>query len=73
MASRPPRVAAFPVVFGISLAGLSVAYYHRKKLFPEVWERKREQYLESHVQATQFKALVAEGVEKERERRRGDQ
>ena len=72
MASRP-RASAFPVVFGVSLVALSVAYYHRKKLFPDVWERKREQFLESHVQATQFKALVAEGVEKERERRRNEQ
>lgn len=66
MATRPPRVPVFPIFFGLSLFSLSVAYYNRKKFFSDVWGRKREQYLESHWQAEQFKAVVAEGVERER-------
>lgn len=66
MASAYPRVAVFPVVFCVSLVSLSIAYFNRKKLFPEVWVLKRQQAIESHEQALRFKSLVAEGVEKER-------
>ena len=62
-----PRAAVFPAVFAVSLVFLGVAYYNRKSLFSEVFEGKREKYLESRQQASKFKALVAEGVKKEKE------
>ena len=65
-----PRVAVFPVVFGVSVMVLGVAYYNRKSLFSEVFEGRKEKYLESRQQAFQFKALVAEGVKKQREKER---
>ena len=66
------RFHIFPVAFGLSLAVLCVAYYHRKSFFPEVWEKHHQQALESHKQAIQFKASVAEGIKKEREQKQKD-
>lgn len=65
-----PRAAVFPAAFAVSLLFLGVAFYNRKSLFSEVFEGKREKYLESRQQALQFKTLVAEGIKKEKEQRK---
>ena len=64
------RLAVFPVVFGASFLGLAVAFYNRKKLFPEVEEAKWQKAWESHYQAVEFRAKVAEGVKREKEKRK---
>ena len=61
------RLAVFPVVFGGALLVFVTAFYNRRKLFPEVDEIHRKKALESHVQAIEFKARVAEGVRRERQ------
>lgn len=63
------RLTAFPVLFGASLVAFAVAFYNRRKLFPEVEEIQRQKARESHYQAIEFKSKVAEGVRKEREKK----
>ena len=61
------RATVFPVIFGASLVALSIAFYNRRKFFPEVEEIHQRKSVESHVQAQEFKVKVAEGVKKKRE------
>ncbi len=60
------RLAVFPVVFGASFVALTIAFYNFKKFYPELEETKRQKAWESHYQALEFKAKVAEGVQRER-------
>lgn len=63
------RLAVFPLVFGGALVLLTVGFYNRRKLFPEVEEIQRRKARESHSQAQEFRASVAEGLRKEREKK----
>lgn len=66
------RLAVFPVVFGASFVVLAVAFFNRMKFFPGLEEKKRKKAWESHYQALEFKAKVAEGIRKKREESKGE-
>ena len=66
------RLSVFPVAFGCALLALAIGFVNRRKLFPEVEEIHRKRALESHHQAVEFKARVAEGVKRERGKRASD-
>lgn len=63
----PTRVSVFPVVFGVTLVALSIAYYHRKSFYSEVWEKHQRQAIDSPIQAIQFQTQVKEGLQRERQ------
>ena len=65
----PTRISVFPIVFGVSLAGLCVAYSYRKSFFSDVWEKHKKESVESRLQAAHFKAEFTEKLEKEKLKR----
>ncbi len=66
------RLAVFPVVFGVSFVALAVAFFNRMRFFPGLEETKYKKAWESHYQALEFKAKVAEGVQRERAKTKGE-
>ena len=65
-----PRLGSrFPVLFGATLVAFSAAFYHRRRLFPEVFEDQKTKKAEGFRRAKEFKATVAEGIRREKEKR----
>lgn len=68
-----PRFGSlYPFVFGATLVVLAVAFHGRRKLFPEVFEEQRRLAIEGRLRAQEIQSAVAEGVRKEREKRKSN-
>ena len=67
------RLAVSPIVFATSFVVLSVAFYNRKKFYPDVWEKQLSDAIESRVQAAEFREKLLEarlkGIKTERVKR----
>lgn len=63
------RWAAFPVIFSAVLVLAAATFYNRRTLLPGSDESRLQKVIESHQQAVEFKARVAEGVKREREKK----
>ena len=64
------RLATFPVIFGASLLAFVVAFFNRRRFFPDIDAIHERKAIETHEQALEFRQRVAEGVAREREDRR---
>ena len=62
------RLTAFPVVFTGALVFGCVAFFNRKKCFPEVFEQQKQIRLESIEKAIEFREAIRKKKE-EREKR----
>ncbi|KAL5459862.1 hypothetical protein EMCRGX_G033247 [Ephydatia muelleri] len=56
------RWATFPIIFSAVLIAAAATFYNRRSLLPGTEESRIEKAIESHRQAVDFKARVAEGI-----------
>lgn len=63
------RWTAFPIIFSAVLIAATATFYNRRSLLPGTEESRIQKTVESHQQAADFKARVAEGVKREREKK----